>query len=454
MGRPSIFLLFITILNAITPNYAFDLALRASNTCPQAYEQCESPELSDSFCCPSSSRCMGLDHSSSVICCPEGESCAFIQTISCDVQQQNGTLHPKNPVHTTRLDDELPKCGHSCCPFGYECQGGSVCALNNSTSSSASSRDPSTSTFSLTTASTLTASATSTTSASTKSAKSTSTSTNSPTEASSSDSITIIPTTPPKSKTAEHTSSSPSSSNYPSALAGTSITASDNHNCPSFPTGAILAGFFPGAVFGAVLTALIIYCLRRRRANLPPSAKAAHFTERTSKGTVVGISDPIPSNDTALRTDFLLRRGNNNSNNATGASPRASRLYRTRSRVKSFLSNHSHSRPEDHDIPLAPPLPLPIKAHDGHHYRHPYPQPQTAYKTPDLSRQSSTESTMVYTPPNDLFNSPEFLKHDPYPYAPGGDGPRRDTTFTELIDRVGFRNGKGDPCYRVDGGKY
>lgn len=61
---------------------------------------------------------------------------------------------------------------------------------------------------------------------------------------------------------------------------------------------------------------------------------------------------------------------------------------------------------------------------------------------------------MIYTPPNDLSNSPEFLKHDPYPYAPGGEGPMRDTTFTELIDRVGFRNGKGDPCYRVDGGKY
>lgn len=459
------FLLCATILNAITPSYAFDLALRASpDTCPEAYKQCESSGLSESFCCPSSSKCMGLDHSSSVICCPEGETCAFIQTISCDVQQQNGTLHPKNPVHTTRFDDELPRCGGSCCPFGYECQGGSVCALNNSTassSSSESSRASSTSTFSLAIASTLTASATSTTSASTTSEtpKSTSTTKDSTEETSSSDAITIIPTTPAKSKASDHTSpssssSSSSSSSYPSALAGTAITASDDHNCPSFPTGAVLAGFFPGAVFGAVLTALVVYCLRRRRANLPPSAKVAHFTERTSNGTVVGISDPIPSDDTAMRTDFLLRRGDSDSNNTVGAQPRESRLHRTRSRVKSFLSNHSQPRPEEHDTPLVPPLPLPVKAHDGHHYRHPPPQLQTAYKPSDLSHQPSMESTRVYTPPSELFNTPEFLKHDPYLYPPGGAGSKRDTTFTELIDRVGFRNGKGDPCYRVDGGKY
>lgn len=341
----------------------------ASITCPKSYNQCKGSL--DTFCCPSSAKCIGLDDSSSVICCPKGENCAFIQTISCDVQQQNSTLHPKNQVQTTRLDDELPQCGGSCCPFGYECHG-SVCALASASSKS--------------TASTLTSAASATTGT----------------------------TITPVSKT-EHT---PSPSPSPSALANTALASS---NCPTFTTSAILAGFFPGAVFGAILTALITYylCHRRRRlSNLPPSSKVAHFTKRTSNGGLVGISDPIPSDDTALRTDFLLCREPRGS---------GSRLHRTRSRVKSFWSSHSNShRPEDTDIPVVPPLPLPVKAHDGNHYRHPYPQP------PCRNGEYAQGET------------PKFLDVDPYPAGTG-----RNTTFTELIDRVGFRNGKGDPCYPV-----
>lgn len=331
---------------------ALAIPILARDTCPKAYTQCKGSL--DPFCCPSSSECIGLDDASSVICCPKGQDCAFIQTISCDVQQQNSTLHPKNQVQTTRLDDELPRCGGSCCPFGYECHG-SVCALASSSSKSTSTA----------------AAASSTTGTGT--------------------------TITPVSKT-EHTPS-------PSALGGSAMSSSSN--CPTFTTNGVLAGFFPGAVFGAILTALITYYMQRRRANMPPSSKVAHFTKRASNGGLVGISDPIPSDDTALRTDFLLCR----------EEPRASasRLHRTRSRVRSFWSSHSNrqSRPGDPDVPVVPPLPLPIKAHDGNHYRHPYPQPS-------------------------------FLEVDPYP-----DGASRDTTFTELIDRIGFRNGKGDPCYPV-----
>lgn len=81
-----------------------------------------------------------------------------------------------------------------------------------------------------------------------------------------------------------------------------------------------------------------------------------------------------------------------------------------------------------------------------------------------MSRQPSTESIRVYTPPGEIFSTtpdPEFLKQDPYPgttvRAGAGDramvASRPDTTFTEMIDRVGFRNYRGDPCYRVDGAK-
>lgn len=355
-----------TKMRPILMAMAFSIPILAIDTCPKSYKQCKGSL--DAFCCPSSAECIDLDDASSVICCPKGENCAYIQTISCDVQQQNSTLHPQNQVQTTRLDDELPRCGGSCCPFGYECHG-DVCALTSASTSSTH---------------TTAASPTSTTGT----------------------------TITPVSKT-EHTPS-------PSALADKSVAPS---NCPDFTTDGILAGFFPGAVFGAILTALIAYCLQRRRANRPSSSKVQNVTKRTSNG-LIGISDPIPSDDTALRTDFLLcpePRGS------------SSRLHRTRSRVRSFWSTHSnngHSRSEDSDIPSVPPLPLPIKAHDGNHYPHPYPPPQCR--------------TAGYVGGGGASEAPKFLDV-PFPAGSG-----RDTTFTELIDRIGFRNGKGEPCYPVE----
>lgn len=357
-------------MRAILVALAFAIPILAIDTCPKSHTQCKGSL--DAFCCPSSSECIDLDDSSSVICCPKGEKCTYIQTISCDVQQQNSTLHPQNQVQTTRLDDELPRCGGSCCPFGYECHG-DVCVLASASASS-----------------------THTTAAPTKTGT----------------------TITPVSKT-EHTPS-------PSALADKSLASS---NCPDFTTDGVLAGFFPGAVFGAILTALITYCLQRRRANRPPSSKVGTFTKRSSNG-LIGISDPIPSDDTALRTDFLLCQEPRNSS--------SSRLHRTRSRVRSFWSTHSNnrnSRPEDMDIPSVPPLPLPIKAHDGHHYPHPYPPPQCRTAGYALGGGGGTGGGTGETP--------KFLDV-PFPAGSG-----RDTTFTELIDRIGFRNGKGDPCYPV-----
>lgn len=138
--QPSLLFLCSIIVTTITPGCAFDLVKRA-DTCPESYEQCDNSKFPDSFCCPSSSTCMSFDGSSSVICCEDGEDCNSIATISCDVQQQNATLHPKSPIKTTRLDDDLPKCGDSCCPFGYECResgGRSACVLDSSSSSSSS----------------------------------------------------------------------------------------------------------------------------------------------------------------------------------------------------------------------------------------------------------------------------------------------------------------------------
>ncbi|OJJ89369.1 uncharacterized protein ASPGLDRAFT_31072 [Aspergillus glaucus CBS 516.65] len=436
-GRPSILLLYAIIATTITPGYAFDLVTRA-DTCPDSYKQCGNSNFPGSFCCSSSSTCMSFDDSSSVICCEDGEDCNSIATISCDVQQQNATLHPQSPIKTTRLDDDLPKCGDYCCPFGYECResdGRSACVLD-STSSSSSASSPSS-----------TSSSTSTFKTSTRASTASTTSATATDEASStSDTIAVIPTAAPESKTSKQESSSSSPS--PSALPDTS-TLSKSNNCPSFPTPAILAGFFPGAIFGAALAFLIPHCLRKRRQSLPPSAKVAQFTERTRNGTLLGISDPIPSDDTAMRTDFLACQSpnidNDNSNSANSDILRRasegtrSRLHRTGSRVKSFLSTR-HDPTLDSDVPVVPPLP--VHVHDPHAHAN-------AQSTP---RPPSTESIRVYTPPG-VFQTRGFLKPDPYPgVAAWGVNARPDTTFTEMIDHVGFRDKRGQPCYRVRDG--
>ncbi|RHZ45112.1 uncharacterized protein CDV56_100550 [Aspergillus thermomutatus] len=186
--------------------------------------------------------------------------------------------------------------------------------------------------------------------------------------------------------------------------------------CPSFPTKAIIASFFPGAAFGAVLALLAMFLMRRRNNNLPPSVKIAQHTQRTSNGTLIGISDPIPSEENAYRTDFLLRRSLKR--NSEGA---RSMLQRTGTRVKSLFG----STPKPSQLASKPP-PLPLTP-------------------PRQVRQPSTESIKVYTPPG-TFASTGVLKPEPYPTIVVGSN----ATFTEMIDQVGFKNSKGDPSYRVN----
>lgn len=108
--------------------------------------QCGS-SFPSAFCCPASTTCTALNddngaggQATSVICCPEGQDCKFIRPITCDINQQNATLHPSNAIHTTNLTATLETCGSECCPLGYKCQSG-LCAMiaSNDTSGSGSS---------------------------------------------------------------------------------------------------------------------------------------------------------------------------------------------------------------------------------------------------------------------------------------------------------------------------
>ncbi|PKX95657.1 uncharacterized protein P174DRAFT_387214 [Aspergillus novofumigatus IBT 16806] len=372
---------FTTVVTTISPSYAFNSLLnRASDSCPASYEQCNNSNLPSSFCCPSTSTCVSLDNGSSAICCPSGQSCAFIEPITCDVSQQNATLHPKAVVKTIRLGDTLPKCGDSCCPFGYSCQSNSICAMSTSRSTTSTTSTAPTS--------------------ATASSKVTDT-------ASSTNGVqpTIITASDPADPSA---SSAASSCHGPSAAMASA--------CPSFPTKAIIAGFFPGAAFGAVLALLAMFLMRRRKNNLPPSVKIAQHTQRTLSGTLIGISDPIPSEENAYRTDFLLRRSLKR--NSEGA---RSMLQRTGTRVKSLFG----STPKPSQMASKPP-PLPVTP-------------------PQQARMPSTESIKVYTPPG-TFASTGVLKPEPYPTIVVGNG----ASFTEMIDQVGFKNSKGDPSYTVN----
>ncbi|KAJ5095873.1 hypothetical protein NUU61_005229 [Penicillium alfredii] len=374
-------LLLLSVLVMIRPSNAlnpFYLLPRSTDSCPSSYKRCGSSKLPDSFCCPSSATCISLDDASSAICCPTGANCDYISPIVCDAQQQNATLHPKNPIKTTRLDDELPECGDSCCPFGYTCQGNSTCALNRDTSSKATATLPGTST-------TATASTT--------------------------ESTTLGATFTPVS--------SPSSS-----LSANSASGDLASQCPSFPSKAVVAGVFPGAVFGAVLALLASLCLRRRarkneqQAHDPKSGP--HWSERSSNGTLIGISNPIASDDISYRTDFLLRPGPVKRSSLGGRSTR-SVLHRTGTRVRSLFSGTGNPK-FDKDIP---------------------PVPAPAVTPPE--RQASTESIKVFSPPGAFAQSNKFLGPEPYP----GTIAQPDTTFTDLMQVVGFSDGKGEPCYRV-----
>lgn len=65
--------------------------------------------------------------------------------------------------------------------------------------------------------------------------------------------------------------------------------------------------------------------------------------------------------------------------------------------------------------------------------------------TPPRQRQPSTESIKVYSPASAFSQSRKFLGPEPYP----GSISRPDTTFTDLVQAVGFNDSKGNPSYKL-----
>ncbi|CAG8898043.1 unnamed protein product [Penicillium egyptiacum] len=386
-SQPSI-LLLLTLMASIRPGQAFnsvDLFSRSSGACPSSFTRCGNTKLPNDFCCPSDSTCISLDEGSSSICCPAGQDCHYISPITCDIEQQNVTGYPESVIKTTRLADSLPKCGDACCPFGYTCQGDNTCSLNKKTSSTA-----------------------------TESVSSSSTTTSSLTMATSSPTpdTTITPVPSPSSEKSANSSAALSTS------------------CSSFPAGAIAAGFFPGAVFGAVAALLITFCFRRARKDeceIQEGKTGPNWSQRSSSGAILYISNPIPQDDTSYRTDFLRSPPRAKRSSIGGRSTRTM-IHRTSSRVRSLFSGYPRQNPRlDNDVP-----PIPI----------PNPMASAPF-TPPRQRQPSTESIKVYSPPESSFSQSRTLL-GPEPLGYPGSAARPDTLFGDLMRDVGApRDGHG-----------
>ena len=370
-----------------------DLLRRDDANCPSSYKSCGSSFPSD-FCCPSSTYCFGSDHFRTFVCCPNGSTCGTIEPITCNIQAQNATAAPKSNVKTTRLDDELPRCGDKCCPFGYSCQDGNKCSMDEppskTVSTSSASDEDETSTSS---------------SPPTTTFKTATSSTSSTDETTSMSSISIVTESLP-SATSELTNTPPNI---------TSLT----QKCPEFPAKAITAGFFPGLVSGALAAAIVALCIRHRhRQQRDEFTEKKKHRRKSSAGTMIAISDPIPIDDqTSFRTDFLLRRG-------SGRYPQSmqpkSMLRRTGTRVKSlFSSNKSNHGDNASEVPPVPPIAI----------TSPQQQHRTTYRPPSM------ESIRVYSPGGQFLN-------------PGNQEDRPSTTFSEMMERAGFQRQYGEAYNR------
>ncbi|KAI4223427.1 MAG: hypothetical protein L6R40_008504 [Gallowayella cf. fulva] len=324
---------------------AFGLVSRQTSTCTASgYSPCNKPGIPSDFCCPSGTTCTAFNNNKSVICCPNGRDCKTISPLTCDLNAQNATIHPSNQLHSTDLTGTLQTCGtNTCCPKGFSCSNGN-CVMQAAASSSAkpSSTAPATS------------------------------------------------TSKPTSTSASTTSKPNSTSGKPAGAAQTSAettTSSEKHQ-NDFPVAAVLAGFFPGMLLGALLTVAMIICIGRRRAKR--EEKDGDF------GSVAAtVSDPIYQDSNGFRTDFLRRESK------TKYSNRSSRVRSLFSRSPTLKSNNSDGYGRN-ILPKTPP---------------------NRTRVPELKKEPSMESIKIYSPPNGGLQRPT-------------------TTFTEMMADAGLKDGE------------
>ncbi|RBQ82644.1 hypothetical protein VDGD_04177 [Verticillium dahliae] len=277
--------------------------------------QCSSG-VDDGLCCKTGDTCIYLAGGSTVLCCPAA-TCNRIMPIQCNVAAQNPANFPNAPLKTTALRAELPKCGDNCCPFGFTCNSDGQCDMDENQSERPSER-PASEISSTTVAPTSTL-----------------------------PSPSIITSTPEPTAT----SATATSSSTTTPTAGAEEQQQDNNNSSeddkkSFPTAGVVVGVLGGVLVLIGVAAGVFMCLSRRRRNhsraspsspsRPFSSEKKHSALRRAASSTSSfgnfISEPIPNDASALRTDFILKTpstaGANNTTTAKRASQRLSALFR------------------------------------------------------------------------------------------------------------------------------
>jgi hypothetical protein len=180
--------------------------------------------------------------------------------------------------------------------------------------------------------------------------------------------------------TAASTASPSATATAPAGIDSTKPQAAGS--CNKFPGAAVAAGFFPGMLAGAVIAILLVlFCGRRKNRNPRPSSDDSSNYKAHSRGyshdNKYDISDPIPLQAQSARSDFLGR---------------------TTTRAKSFFSSKSPRLASNDSWKMpTPPVPNNVPREMAGGLVPVTPERQVRE---DMSRQSSTASITVYSPPS------------------------------------------------------
>ncbi|EQL35016.1 hypothetical protein BDBG_07375 [Blastomyces gilchristii SLH14081] len=415
----SLSLLALALAIPFTPSAALDIVRRGSGSCPlENFTTCADPKAPPNFCCPPATKCITLNYGDSMVCCPAGANCLQWTLGSCDPGKYDPEHEPMSIYKSKRPDIALQRCGDKCCPPGTGCKESKNGVLYCQVSFPDAAFPP----F--------------------------------PDDKGRSSSTPQLPTSLLPSQTGVQTETGPTSPPTSTGRQGpdiipistlgqqptTTSTATHNikHTDPppeesKFPPIAIIVGLIPGLVAGIILALAVFYLYKRhqeRRFVPSPMSKFSHFREKSCEKGVVSISDPIPSAaQDSVRTDFLRRQASlvKEDDNST-----KSKFRRTSARVKSFFG----PRPTADDIATMPMSTTMSNRDAG-------PNGVGGRRSGGgAGREPSTESIKVFSPAH---LRPAQLGEL---YQSVGNG-RPQTTFSEMMERVGFQSKNGSPYFSV-----